>query len=273
MSQHTELTAGPAANHMDAELTLVACDGTQFSVHASQLERLSDVFRSMLEMPQPEHLYASAADNTVHLSEDATTLRALLDLTATSVNVASRINSLSLSQLSRLMTAADKYDIPAVRPLVESCVQRRTDDLDPWENPWPLLVFVKRFGFVDLEASVRPKLLQSRLDAVLSDADLSYLSGADVDSIMLERRRRVDQFCDALTSERWEAPFSVYNRGQYGRCPFCTKDFSNNVNARDAWSAVTVAAIDAYDAEPSVEALLQNAYFLEGTSSPPLRYL
>ncbi|KZV98443.1 hypothetical protein EXIGLDRAFT_807761 [Exidia glandulosa HHB12029] len=189
-----------------------------------QLERLFDVFRLMLELPKPD-----AADNTVHLSEDATTLRALLSLTASGVGHARRINSLSLVQLEGHMTAADKYDIPSAPPIVASCLQQRADDLDPWrpddQDPWHLFGIVKRFGFTDLEASVRLKPLQTRLD---STPYPSYLSGADVYNVMLERKQRVDEFCYALTLESWDAPFAVYNRRtrspitQLGNC-YCTR--------------------------------------------------
>ncbi|KZV98508.1 hypothetical protein EXIGLDRAFT_763507 [Exidia glandulosa HHB12029] len=176
----------------------------------------------MLELPKPD-----AADTTVHLSEDATTLRALLDLAAQGVGLAGRINSLSLVQLERLMTAADKYDIPRARPIVATCLHRRANDLDPWrpddEDPWHLFAIVKR-----LDSTPYP----------------SYLSGADVYNVMLERKQRVDEFCYALTPKSWDAPFAVYNR-QFHICPSCGIDVSDALTA--AWSAVKIAAILAYN--------------------------
>lgn len=89
-----------------SDLTLVSSDDVHFQVHSIIMREASEVFATMLSMPQPT---GSASEHaTVHLSEDSQALELLLAWIYPSDK---RPILTTFSQLAPVLTVAKKYEV------------------------------------------------------------------------------------------------------------------------------------------------------------------
>jgi len=91
-----------------SDLTLVSSDGVHFRVHSVMLSEASEVFETMLTIPQPRASTVDSEPPLVALSEDAETLTLLLSWIYPLRN---RTSIHSFDQLARLFGVAQKYDV------------------------------------------------------------------------------------------------------------------------------------------------------------------
>ncbi|TDL26524.1 hypothetical protein BD410DRAFT_702164, partial [Rickenella mellea] len=128
----------PSYSSPDADVVLLSCDGIPFRAHASVLKMASGFFEKMFEMPRDPN---EGNDEPLPMAESSDVILALLEFIYPNGGFP-KIDSFDL--LSRLLTAAEQYEIPRITTYLRVYVmvdpKFRDDSLD-------LYVIARRYGW------------------------------------------------------------------------------------------------------------------------------
>lgn len=121
-------------NSLAGDLVLLSKDGVHFHVHSIILKFASSFFREMLEIPRT---CIESADDPVPLEETAAIIAVLLNVIYPCSILREEANKMGLDLFAEeLITAADKYDMPAISTVVKKALFASTVNVPSLHAKW-----------------------------------------------------------------------------------------------------------------------------------------
>ncbi|KLO06532.1 hypothetical protein SCHPADRAFT_687700 [Schizopora paradoxa] len=194
----------------DGDLVLQSTDSINFRVHSVILKLSSSVFRDMLAIPQASSSEpkSTSTDEPIVLAECANVVRILLNIIYPVQHTIDEEAIETLELLNSSITAAIKYDMPAVIQALRAFIRAQTRSTQPKFHPVALYGSAWNFGFGEEAKALSAKTLSYNLDTPEIYGYLKKVDSEGMLKLLILHRRRKLLMLNALNSMTDDPPFA-----------------------------------------------------------------
>ncbi|KAF7299978.1 hypothetical protein MKEN_01319900 [Mycena kentingensis (nom. inval.)] len=203
----------PGIDDPAPDVTLVAVDGVRFTVHKNLLALISPFFRQMFKLPQP------TTDDTVAMSEDGTTIEAILRMCYPGFEPPTFD---SLAEVEKVLEVAlVKFDLHPVS-------SRMSALLAPFVDSAPLgsVAIAARYGWTAMATAAAKQTLNIPLRTALSELPPEWRNAPPLAfHSLIQYHIECAQVLQTLAAAPPVAKCSLTYE-----CPRCLKRFNGDIN-------------------------------------------